>query len=136
MAKSDSKSNSEVSGWVGWIGFASVMLYLAGLFHVIAGIAALLNDKVYVLTPQAQWSFDITQWGWIHIIGGILAIFAAASLMQGKGYSRTIAIIVALLSAAANMSFIPVYPIWSLLIIAVDVLVIYSVVVHGSELKD
>lgn len=134
MAKND--SSYEVSGWVGWIGFASVMLYLAGLFHIIAGIAALVNDKFYVLTPQALWSFDITQWGWIHIIGGILAIVAAASLMQGHGFGRTIAIVVALLSAVANMAFIPVYPFWSLLIIAVDVLVIYAVIVHGSELKE
>lgn len=134
MAKNN--SNYEVSGWVGWIGFASVMLYLAGLFHIIAGIAALINDKFYVVTPQSVWAFDITQWGWIHIFGGILAIVAAASLMQGKAFGRTIAVIVALASAVINMSFLPAYPIWSLLILAVDVFVIYAVVVHGSELKD
>lgn len=134
MAKNN--SSYEVSGWVGWIGFASVMLYLAGLFHIIAGIAALVNDKFYVVTPQAVWAFDITQWGWIHILGGILAIVAAVSLMQGKGFGRTIAVVVALASAVVNMAFLPAYPIWSLLILAVDVLVIYAVVVHGSELKD
>lgn len=129
------KNTKEVSGWTGWIGFASAMLFLAGFFHIVAGFAALLNDKVYLIGDQTLWVLDITQWGWVHIIGGLLAIWAASSLMQGGGYGRTIAVIVALLSAAANLAFIPIYPLWSLIIIAVNVFVIYAVTVHGSELK-
>ena len=130
------KNNNQVSGWVGWIGFASLMLYLAGFFHIVAGFAALINDKVYVATEEAVWVLNITQWGWVHIIGGILAIVAASSLMQGHGFGRTIAVIVALASAVLNMAFIPVYPVWSILIIVIDILVIYAVVSHGSEVKD
>lgn len=130
------KNNNQVTGWVGWIGFASLMLYLAGFFHIVAGFAALINDKVYVATKESLWILDTTQWGWVHIIGGILAIVAASSLMQGHGFGRTIAVIVAMASAVINMAFIPVYPVWSILIIVMDVLVIYAVVAHGSEVKD
>ena len=131
------KNTTEVTGWVGWIGFASLMLMLGGFFHVIAGFVALFKDDVYISTANhGVWVFNYTQWGWIHLLGGILAIWAAGSLMQGHAYGRTFAIVVALVSAVANMAFVPVYPVWSLLIITVDILVIWAVVVHGSELKD
>ena len=129
------KNNYEVTGWTGWIGFASIMLFIAGFFHVIAGITALFNDKLFVLTPTTLWVMDITSWGWVHVIGGILAILAASSLLSGNAYGRIVAIIVAVLSALANLAFIPIYPIWSIVIIAVDLLVIYAVVVHANEMK-
>lgn len=130
------KNNGEVTGWVGWIGFASLMLYLAGFMHIITGLAALLNDNVYLATPSALWVLDITQWGWAHVLVGLIAILAANSLLQGHGFGRTVAVLVAMTSAIANMAFIPTYPIWATVIIAVDILVIYGVVVHGGELKD
>ncbi len=133
MAK---KNSGEMSGWVGWVGFASIMLLLVGFFHVIAGFAALFTDTVYLIGEENIWALDYTQWGWIHVIGGLLAIWAASSLMQGHAFGRTVAVIVALVSAVANMLFIPIYPIWSLLIITVDILVLWAVIVHGGELKD
>lgn len=133
MAK---KSNSEMTGWVGWIGFASLMLYLVGIFHIIAGFAALFNDKVYAVGPNAFWILDLTQWGWLQTLGGVLAILAASSLMKGGAYGRIIAVLVALISAVINMAFVPVYPIWSIMMVTVAVLVIWAVVVHGGEVKE
>lgn len=130
------KQSKEVTGWVGWIGFASLMLMLAGVFHIIAGFVALFQEDVYVAAPNALWVFDYSQWGWIHILGGFLALVASGSLMQGKGFGRTIAILVAMASAIANMAFVPVYPVWSLMIIVIDVLVIWAVAVHGGEMKE
>lgn len=130
------KNNKEVTGWVGWIGFASFMLMLAGFFHIIAGLTALFTDTVYLIGENNIWALDYTQWGWIHLLGGFLAVWAGNSLMRGGTYGRIIAVWVALGSAVANMLFIPIYPIWSLLIIAIDVLVIYAVIVHAGELKD
>lgn len=130
------KNNNEVTGWVGWVAFAGIMLYLLGFFHLIAGFAALFTDTVYLIGEQNIWVLDYTQWGWIHIIGGALAIWAASSLAKGNGFGRTVAVVVALISAVANMLFIPIYPIWSLLMVTVCVLVIWAVVVHGGELKD
>ena len=134
MAK---KNNDDMmSGWVGWVAFASVMLYLIGFMHLIAGFAALFTDTVYLIGENNIWALDYTQWGWIHAIGGMLAILAAGSLMAGKGYGRTVAVLVAFLSVLANMLFIPVYPIWSIIMVTVGVLVIYGVVAHGGDLKD
>ncbi len=109
---------------------------LAGVFHIIAGFVALFQEDVYVAAPNALWVFDYSQWGWIHILGGFLALVASGSLMQGKGFGRTIAILVAMASAIANMAFVPVYPVWSLMIIVIDVLVIWAVAVHGGEMKE
>ncbi len=131
------RNNNEVSGWVGWVGFASFMLLLGGVFAVLAGIAALFKDTVvYHSASNAVWVLNYTEWGWIHIIVGVLAILAAGSLMAGNMYGRIFAVVIALLSAFANMAFIPVYPFWSLLIITIDILVIYAVTVHGGELKE
>lgn len=130
------KKTNEVSGWVGWVAFAGVMLYLVGFFHLIAGFAALFTDTVYYIGESNIWMLDYTQWGWVHIIGGLLAIWAASSLVSGQLFGRTVAIVVAVLSAVANTLFIPIYPLWSLLMIAVAVLVIYAVVVHGGDLKE
>lgn len=133
MAK---KSNGDVSGWTGWVAFAAIMLYIAGFFHLVAGFAALFTDKVYYISEKALWTLDYTQWGWIHVLGGLLAILAASSLAQGNAYGRIVAVLVAVISAIANMIFIPIYPIWALTIIVVDILVIYAVIVHGGEMKN
>ena len=131
------KNSNEMSGWVGWIGFASFMLLLGGAFALMAGFVALFKDQVvYHAATNTTWILDYTQWGWVHIIAGSLAIIAAGSLMSGNLYGRTFAVLIALLSAVANMAFVPVYPVWSILIITIDILVIWAVTVHGGELKD
>lgn len=126
----------ETSGWMGWIGFAAIMLALVGIFHMIAGFVALFQEDVYTVTDNAVWVFDYSQWGWIHIIGGLLAFLAAGSLLQGNMYGRVIAVLVAMASVVANMAFVPIYPIWSLLMVTVGILVIWAVMVHGGELQE
>src|SRR5574337_1257731 len=129
------KSN-EPTGWVGWIGFAAFMLLLSGIFSGLAGVVALSKDTiVYHATTNTAWIMSYTQWGWIHIIIGILAVLAAASLMSGGMFGRIFAVLLALVSAFANMAFVPVYPVWSIMVIVIDILVIYAVTVHGSEMK-
>ena len=130
------RQNNTVTGWVGWIGFAAVMLALVGIFHMVAGFVALFQEDVYVSTNNALWLFDYSQWGWIHILGGLLAFVAAGSLAQGNMYGRVIAVLVAVASIVANVAFVPVYPIWSLMMVTIGILVIWAVMVHGSELKD
>jgi hypothetical protein len=126
----------EVSGWVGWISFASVMMVLVGSFQVINGLVALFDDGYYVVTEsQLVVNVDYTAWGWAHLLLGALTVGAGFALMAGRMWARVVAIALALVSAVVNMAFIAAYPIWSLTVIAVDVLVIYAVTAHGSELK-
>jgi hypothetical protein len=127
--------DSEMTGWTGWIAFASFALLLVGIFHLIAGFVALFKDDIYLSINNVAWVFSYTSWGWIHIIGGILSIIAAGSLMQGKMYGRIIAVIVAFFAAIANMAFIPIYPVWSIIMLVINIVVIWAVIVHGNEMK-
>lgn len=131
------KQNKEITGWVGWVGFASFMLMLGGVFSFIAGIVALINDTVvFNAATNSVWIVSYTQWGWVHMLIGVLAITAAVSLLAGHMYGRIITILVAFLSAIVNMAYIPIYPFWSIIIIVIDVLVIYAVTAHGNELRE
>jgi hypothetical protein len=124
------------TGWVGWIVFAALMLVMLGIFHVVQGLVALFRDEVYVVGSDGLVvSVDYTSWGWTHVIGGGIAILVGACLIAGQMWARVVAVVVALLSAFANIMFLPAYPVWSMIMIALDVLVIWAVTVHGAEVK-
>ena len=100
--------NEKRSGWaVGYAAFAAVMLMLAGGFHFIAGLAGVLEDDFYVVTPNWVFEFDATVWGWIHLIGGVLVILAGLSILKGHMYGRIIGITVASISASRELRVAP-----------------------------
>src|SRR4051812_2817484 len=127
----------EQTGWVGWIVFAGAMLMMVGFFHAIEGLVALFRDEVFLVGRNGLGvNVDYTTWGWIHILGGLLAIGAGAGLLAGHMWARVLAGVVAFGSAIINISFLPAYPVWSAIIIAIDILVIWAITVHGSEVKN
>jgi hypothetical protein len=127
----------EPSGWaVGFILFAAIMMIMVGVFQALQGLVAIFENEFYVPTRNYLFQFDATTWGWIHLILGLLVAFAGWGLLSGRTWARTVAIILAVLSAIANFAFIPYYPFWSLLIITLDVFVIWAVAVHGGELRE
>src|SRR5688572_29977120 len=120
------------SGWAdGAIGFAGVIMIMVGGFQVFAGIAALAKDDFYAATPNYIIEFDATQWGWVHLLLGLLVLFAGFAVLSGKTWGRVVAIVLAVLSALANFAYIPYYPFWAILIIALNVFIIHSLAVHG-----
>ena len=126
--------NRERSGVaVGFISFAGIVLILAGIFHVIDGIVGLFNNDFYVKTDNWVFKFNVTSWGWIHIILGIIAILAGVGLFSGAIWARTVAVIVAAVSIIANFVWLPYYPWWALLVIVLDFFVIWAVVLHGRD---
>lgn len=129
------KKNVEVTGWVGWVGFASFMLMLGGFFSIISGFVAMFKHTAIFTGTGGVYLLDYTQWGLVHVLIGFLAMLAASSLARGGAYGRIVAVLVALVSAAAHLAFMPVYPFWSAMIILVDVLVIFAVTVHGKEVE-
>ena len=133
MAKS--KNSSEVSGWVGWVAFAGVLSIVLGTFQALAGIVALFKDEVYVVGQSNLWVLDYTQWGWIHLLWGIFLILAGGAILSGKTWGRVVGVILASVSALVNFAFIPVYPWWSVIIIAINIFVIYALIVHGNEMQ-
>ncbi|HUA12981.1 MAG TPA: hypothetical protein VL989_00555 [Candidatus Sulfotelmatobacter sp.] len=129
-----SAQNNSPSGWVGWIYFASFMLMVIGVLQAIAGLTGIFKGGFYVVTQSHLLVFDYRTWGWISLVLGIIIFMAGYELLKGSVWARVIAIILACLSIIANVAFINAYPIWSVIIIVIDVIVIYSLFVHGDEL--
>ena len=124
------------SGWAtGFIVFAGVMMIVAGGFQILAGLVALFEDEFFVATPEYVFQLDATSWGWIHLLLGLLVLCAGFAVLQGQVWGRTIGVILAAISALANFAFIPYYPFWSMLIIAVDVFVIWALTAHGRDIN-
>ncbi len=125
------------TAWTGWVVFASFMMILLGCFQAIQGLVAIFDDGFYRVTESGLVvNVDYTVWGWTHLLLGALLIVAGAGVLAGNVLARSVAVVLAMLSALVNLVFIEAYPIWSILIITVDVLVIYALIVHGRELHD
>jgi hypothetical protein len=119
---------------VGLTLFAATMMVIVGCFQAMQGLIALFNDTFYVVGQEWTFEFDITGWGWIHLIMGAGLVVAGVFLFQGALWARAVGIAVAALSAVLNFMWLPYYPIWSILIIAVDVLVIWALTAHGRDI--
>ena len=123
------------SNWaVGWAGFAGVMLILVGVMDVIQGLVAIINDEFYVVGREWAFEFDITAWGWIHVIGGVILVAAGFGIFSGNVAARTVGVIVAGLAAIVNFAWLPYYPIWSIIVIAISVAVIWALTAHGRDI--
>jgi hypothetical protein len=128
------RADQATSGWaVGFILFAGIMMIMVGIWQALQGLIAIFENEFYVATRNYLFEFDATAWGWIHLLIGLLVAFAGWGLLSGRTWARVVAITLAVLSAIANFLFIPYYPFWSLLIIAVDVFVIWAIAAHGRE---
>jgi hypothetical protein len=126
-----------VSGWaVGGMAFAASALILVGLFQAIEGIVAIADDEFYARTRNYTFHLDVTAWGWIHLIIGLLAFFIGISLFRGAEWSAVGAIAIAMLQALNNFFFIPHYPIWSLVIIGLDIWVIWALTRPGVVVRE
>ena len=125
------------TGWVGWSAFAAVMMIILGVFHVIDGLTALFNDEYFVVGKNGLvLELDYTAWGWAHLLIGALLVMAAVSLLSGRTFGMIMGVAAAVVSAIVNLGFLAAYPVWSTVMIAVDVIVIYAIVVHGRELAE
>jgi hypothetical protein len=126
-------SAARPSGWaIGGVTFASTIMILVGIFQAFAGLAAIIDDQFYVITQNYAFDLDTTAWGWIHLILGIVVAFAGFALWGRKVWAATVAIFLAMLSAIANFFFIPYYPFWSILMIALAVWVIWALTRPGA----
>lgn len=125
----------QTTGWVGWVYFAGLMMMLVGVFQMIAGLVAVFKDTVYVVGTQNLLVFNFDQWGWVHLILGLVLFLSSFSVLGGGTWGRILGSTLAILSAIAHFAFISAFPLWSLAIIIVDILIVYALVVHGSEAR-
>jgi hypothetical protein len=122
-----------MSGWaVGGVVFAATMMLVIGTFQMIAGLVAIIDDEFYVVGREYTFELDTTAWGWIHLLLGILLAVCGWALFARNVWAGVAAIVLAGLSAIANFFFIPYYPFWSIVIIALDVWVIWSLTRPGA----
>ncbi len=126
----------EPTGWTGWIAFAGVIMVMLGILHALQGLVALFKDEYFLVGKNGLTvNIDYTQWGWTHLILGLVIAFAGSSLWAGKMWARTVAVLLSMLSIVVNIGFLAAYPIWSTIMIVFDVIVIWAVMVHGREMK-
>lgn len=127
----------EPTGWVGWIFFAATMMLVLGVFHAIQGLVALFQEDYFLVGKNGLTvHVDYTAWGWTHLILGIVVAAAGAGLFTGRMWARVIGVTVAVLSAVLNVAFLAAFPVWCTIMIAIDVLVIWALTVHGAEMEN
>jgi hypothetical protein len=126
---------TDYSSWaVGWAGFAGVMLIIIGVFDILQGLVAIVDDEFYVVTQEWVFEFDTTTWGWIHLILGIILIASGIGIFSANVAARTVGVIAAGLAMIVNFAWLPYYPVWSTIVIAICIAIIWALTAHGRDI--
>jgi uncharacterized membrane protein len=136
---SESASNtydSSTTAWTGWIAFAGIMMIVGGVLAIIQGTVAIANANWAVWANVDALATNVKNWGWVHLILGIVVVLAGLGVFTGNILARTVGVLLAGLSLIVNFMFLPAYPLWGLTIIVLDTLVIWALIVHGGEVRD
>jgi hypothetical protein len=121
-----SPSNNE-NAWAEGIGiFAGAALLTVGVFQFLEGVAAAAKDDVFVRTSNYVFSFDLTTWGWIHIVFGIVVAAVGGAILAGQRWALVAGVVLAILSALLNFVWLPYYPAWAIIVIAFDIAVVWA----------
>lgn len=117
----------------GWVIFAATMFAIVGVFNFIQGLVFLVEDTWTVLTPDSILVFDLTTWGWILLILGVVEMVVSWGILSGQTWAQVVGIIIASLAIVLNVLSLSIYPIWGLIALVLQVLVIWALAVHGDE---
>jgi hypothetical protein len=128
-------SVSELAAGIG-VMFAAVMMIVNGIFHVFQGLAGVMSDEFFVTLPNYVVTVDVTTWGWVHLVLGVLVGIGGFYLFSGSRPAAIFALVVVVISAIGNFAFIPYYPFWTLLVIAVDIYIIWAIARSGILERD
>jgi hypothetical protein len=129
--------DDQASGWaVGWTAFAGIMMVIGGIWWVIIGLIALVNDNFYVVTEEYIFQFNVTTWGWIHLLLGILVALAGIYLFTGAVWARIIGVAVAIVWMIAAFAWLPYAPVWAIALLAIAVFIIWALTVHGRDIAE
>jgi len=120
------RSSAHTGVGSGWIVFAGVLMIFGGLMTLFAGIAAIADDDVFVTTRNYVFEFDLTGWGWVHLIMGVLITVAGLALFQGATWARVVGVVLAGLAMLANFLWLPYAPFWAIVLITLNAVVIWA----------
>ena len=121
---------------VGWTAFAAVSMMVLGAWWIIAGLVGLINNDFYVTTRNYVFKFSATGWGWIHLITGIVVLFAGFGLFTGAVWARTVGVIMAIWTMLIGFAWLPWYPIWAIIILVVSFTVMWALMAHGRDIAE
>ena len=121
---------------VGIITAAAVVLILAGVMHAMQGVVGLATNEFYVVTRRWLFQFDVTTWGWVHVLVGLIGAATGAALLSGASWARIVGVVIAAVSVIANFLWLPYYPLWAVIIIAFDLFVIWALIVSWQDIKN
>ena len=127
-------SNQGSSWAIGWTAFAAIMMLVMGIWWFIAGLAAIIEDTFFVVTEDYIFKFDVTAWGWIHLILAVVVIAAAFGLFAAATWARVVGVIMAVLAGLVAFAWVPYYPVWGILFIVASVAVIWALTAHGEDI--
>ena len=113
--------------------FAGVIMIVAGAFQAVEGLAGIVNDEYLVVLPNYFLTFDLTLWGWLHLLVGLALVAIGIFLIRGQTWARVAGMILAGISALLNFVWLPHSPWWSLLVIAIDILIIWALATYHRE---
>jgi hypothetical protein len=123
--------------WAGWVWFAGMLMVVMGSLDFFQGLIAIIRDKYYVLTPSQIIVFDLTTWGWVMLIWGIVVALAGLGLVSGSGFARWFTIVVASLNFIVQLGFVGSrqYTLWALTVVGLNIVVLYALTVRWSDVK-
>jgi hypothetical protein len=128
---------NEPSDWaIGWTAFAAFMMVLGGIWWIVVGVVAIANEDFFVIGEEYIFRFSTTAWGWIHLILGIVILVAGFYLFTGAVWARTVGVVIAVLWALAAFTWLPYYPVWAIILLAISVFVIWALTAHGRDYAD
>jgi hypothetical protein len=117
----------------GWIVFAGATLFMVGMFDAVWGLGAILNDEAVTVGGRGVIVWDFTAWGWFHLLLGLAMIGTSVGLFMMRGWARWAGVALATLSAVGQVGVLPAFPLWALIVIAIDLLVIYQLTAHWER---
>lgn len=110
----------------GWIVLAGILMVFGGTMAIFEGIAAIAKDDLFVRTNDYVFRFNLTGWGWIHLILGLLVVLAGVMVFTGAVWARAVGVVLAGFSLIANFLWLPYYPFWAIVLIAVNIFIIWA----------
>lgn len=125
----------EPTGWQRFVGFASTLIVISGLLNLTYGLIAVLNDEWVVIGNRADLYLDISTWGWVHVVLGVILLISGVAVLTGNVLARTVGVLAAAANIVTNFLWLPAYPIWSVVLITVDLLIIWALTVHGRDME-
>lgn len=124
------------TAWAGFVVLAAVLMCIVGIFNIVTGLVAVFNDTIYSQGKNVTVALDVTGWGWFHIVWGLLLLGTGMALYAGQTWARVVAIVLVSVNMITQLMEMPAYPLWGLVILTLDILIIWAIIVHGDELKD